>query len=652
MADRDKILAALRKADANGDTASAQRFAAMLKQQPAEATPAADKPGYGGVMTAIHNFADTATFGLADHAAAGLSTVGEGVGHALGLDTFGITKPQQSYDQNLADIRGDAEQGSANNPTSALAGDAAGLFGGGGVISAGVRGARALPVVGRAAEALDTALTARRGQAVGNVARAAVTGAATGAADSAAHGGNADQDLAAGATGAVLGPIVGKVAGAVATRLAPAADRAMRLLSDKIGESPAVLQAAFANFRAATGRVPTMAELMGMRSRGELASVASENPTVGTALNNAATNAGSARPTALATRIEQEAGGPIQDASTLVQARDARMTAAMTPIRGQTVPVDHTAADLLNDPRVRNATASDPELRTTLHDAIQAINDTGQGHLTVDQIDSLRQSLRSRQAAFANPNNANHNSQVARQFGRIADEVSALADQHVPQYGHALNQYTQDQNYIDAFHHGHGGKTLGEADDPQLIRTLGTPEGQAGHASGVMSRLANRAGASEAGANTTALDLTQPGTLRAVSEAVGSRHAQRLAEAAAFERRSKDALNDLAPSSIQPNAQPNVIDAGHAVAGLAAHSPTTTAYHGSRLFNHIFGSKVKMSQAVQERAAQYLTDPNMTQQGIALLRRAGAEMADIRRFQTAVSAATGAQAGNVFGSGQ
>lgn len=656
MATREQLIAALRKADANGDTASAQRFAAMLKAQGGQGgsgKPQGDNStqggGYGGLLTAIHNFEDTATFGMGDKAAALLATGAQGLGHLVGGDEAGITAAPRSYSENLSDIQGNATQGAADNPTAAIAGDVAGLVGGGGVIGAGLKGAKALPLVGKLAQGADALLAARAGQPILNTVRAAATGGAVGALDSAGHGGNADQDLAAAATGAVLGPIVGKVGGAIMRRLTPVASRALQLLSDKIGETPDMLQRAFSNFQQATGRVPTMAELVGMKTRGELATVAGDNPTIGVAMNQAADAASQARPGGLSTKITQNGGGPAQDVNSLVTAQGDRMTASMKPIRNSQVPMDDTHVDLLNDPRVREATAADPELRKKLAGTIKDIQDNGSGSMSIDDIDSLRQSIRSRQAAYANVNNAMHNSQVARQYGRIADEVTALTTPHVPEYGAALDQFHSDQDYIDAFQHGMGGKSIGEASDPALIRTLGTPEGQQGHASGVMSRLSNKAGGTEAGANATALDLTQPDTIRAVTEAVGPQRAARLADAAAYERRSKQALDAIAPGGIKPqDPNGNVQDAAHAVAAATYHSPTAIGYHLSR----IFGGKLKMSSAVQAKVAQYLADPKMTQQGINLLKRAGAEAADIRRLQTAISAATGAKAGEELAGGQ
>lgn len=655
MPSRQQLIDALRQADASGDTAAAQRFAVMLKspaaaapqaapaQSPEDRAAAAGRQAgsnEGSASAIANHIADTGTFGLNHYLNAGA--------RYLGQRLSGVENPD-SFDSDLAYSRGVTEGAGNANPTSAVVGDVGGLLTGGGLVGAALKGAKALPLVGRVAQGADRLLAARAGQPVANVARAAATGGLVAGLDSAGHGGNADQDLAAVATGAVLGPIAGKVGGAIVKRLSPVATRAMSLLSDKIGETPATLQRAYTNFQQATGRVPTMAELVGMKSRGELASVAAENPTVGVALNRAADTAGQARPGTLAARITQNAGGPVQDMNALVTAQSARMDAAMKPIRNSQVPLDSSAVDLLNDPRVRDATAEDPELRAKLAKALTDIGDSGQSSMSIDDIDSLRQSIRSRQAARANVNNVAHNSQVARQFGRIADEVTDLTAPHVPEYKAALDQFGTDQSYIDAFKHGMGGKSIGEAEDPSLIRTLGTPEGQQGHASGVMSRLAGRAGDTEGGANATALDLTQPGTIRAVTEAVGAQRAGRLAEAAAYERKSAEALNQLAPGGIKPQPEGgDVQHAAHAVAAATYHSPTAIGYHISR----IFGGKVKMSAAVQAKVAQYLADPKMTQQGIALLRRAGAANEDIRRLQTAISGAAGAQAGDALSGGQ
>lgn len=646
MPSRAELIAGLRKADAAGDTYAAKRFATMLNAQsaahpPTPATPAAaPEQGLlgdigGSALAALHGYADSATLGAGDYLSAGVATAGQAAGHALGLDQLGVTAAPQDYSRNLSDIRGDAAERANNHPVAAIAGDVAGLFGGGGVIGAGLKGAKALPVVGRAATLAEAALAARRGQPVLNTVRAVATGAGVGAVDSALHGGNADQNLISAAGGAIAGPVMGKLAGAVATRLAPASERALALLSDKIGETPAMLRTVFDKFRAATGRAPTMAEVVGMKSRGELATIAAENPTVGVAANQAAVNANATRPTTLPGQVTAAAGRAPETLGGLETARNTAMDTAMRPIGPKQVPLDSTTVDLLSDPRMRPV-VTDPKMRMRIADAITNHGGGSPAALSIDDIDAIRQALRARQGAL----HAGGRSQNAMGLGEMADNLISATDAHVPEYRAALNEYANTSDYIAAFEHGFAGKSIGEADGG-LVKTLGTAKGQSGHASGVMSRLAQDAGGSERGANSVALDLTQPGTLRAVMEAVGPKRAAELAEAGAFERKSREALNEVAPGQITPQSpSANVADAAHGLAAVTYHSPAASAYHGSRIWQRIFGDSVKVPPAVQRQVAAYMLDPRKTAQGIALLKKAGAKADDIRRFQTAVSAAT------------
>jgi hypothetical protein len=249
---------------------------------------------------------------------------------------------------------------------------------GGGAISAAAKGLRALPLVGDAAGAVGDALALKKGAPIANTLKAAGTGAAFGAADAAGHGGDADQVLSSAGIGAIAGPVVGKVASSTIKALSPAATKAMALLADKIGETPDVLQRAYANFQASTGRVPTMAEIVGLKSSGELRQVAGQNPVIGAAATDAAAAADTARATTLPDHIEAVTGHPPQDINALTQARKTRMDSAMTPIRHTEVTLDTNDLSTLADPRVREATRGDPDLRRRIMDAQQELADSGQ----------------------------------------------------------------------------------------------------------------------------------------------------------------------------------------------------------------------------------------------------------------------------------
>lgn len=610
------------------------------------AKPAADDESHSGFGTGsaadklyavLHGAADTATFGMADRASAALAA---GLSHA--------TSKPMSYDEAYAKIKENAAKSSGANPVSALLGDAGGMVAGGGAISAAAKGLRALPLVGDAAGAVGDALALKKGAPIANTLKAAGTGAAFGAADSAGHGGDADQVLSSAGVGAIAGPVLGKVASSTIKALSPAATKAMALLADKIGETPDVLQRAYANFQASTGRVPTMAEIVGLKSSGELRQVAGQNPVIGAAATDAAAAADTERATTLPDHIEAITGHPPQDINALTQARKTRMDSAMTPIRHTEVTLDTNDLSTLADPRVREATRGDPDLRRRIMDAQQELADSGQSTaLTVDDIDSIRKGLRGRQAAYSNPANNVHNPHTAQGFGDVADRITALGTGAEPGYQDALGQFEADSHYIKGFKHGMSGKGIGEASDPSLINSLEQAEGRQGFASGVQSRLSEGA---RANPNATAKELADnAATGDQAAVALGRAPAARLQLAGTAEKTAAERLNTIAPGAPAPAALASGQQAAQAGAAALSHSPAGMMFHLTRA---IPGLSKTMSPAVQQKVAQYLLDPSMTQQGINLLRRAGAKNTDLRRLTLAIAANAGANSGEAMTGGQ
>lgn len=606
-----------------------------------DAAPAAtnsdvqDGTDEGALFAALHGAADTATFGLSDRAAA---LLGAGINDALGHPT--------SYHDAYARIKANVGKTAGNHPLAAAAGDVGGIVAGGGALSAGAKALESVPLVGDAARAAGKALALKSGEPVLNTAKAAATGAGFGAADAAGHGGNEDQILTSAGLGAVAGPVVGKVATSVVKALSPAADKAMRLLADKIGESPDVLQRAYRSFQQATGRVPTLAEIVGLKSSGELRQLAAGNSIVGTAATEAADRAAAARPTTLPQQIEATTGQPAQDISTLTQARKSRMDAAMKPIRGTRATIDTNDLSTLTDPRVRDAIRGDPDLRREVGHTIQEIEDSGSSdNLTVGELDAIRKGLRGRQAAYSNPANNLHNPHTAMGYGDVADRIAGLATGAEPGYQDALGQFEADSHYIRGFSHGLAGKDMGEASTPDLINSLQEPEGRQGYASGVQTRLAQQARGSEAGATRVANDLSQnAGTQDQVREALGPQAAAKLRATGEAEATGAERLNTIAPGAPNPGEQPSGRQAVQAGAAAMSHSPAGLMFHLARAVP----SFSKLSPAVQGKIAEYLLNPRMTQQGINLLRKAGADNAAIRRLALAISANTGANSGEAL----
>lgn len=620
-------------------TASAAPAPAAGGTQPAQGgTDIGDTLGgdAGSMLWAsLHGAADTATFGLSDKLSAGMA-------HLISP----LTGQPMSYDEAYSKIQANNAKSTGNSPISAAAGDVAGMaLGAGGIVKA----AGKVPMLARGMEALQPVA----GQGIRNVGKAALAaGGASGAmtaADDAVRNGNLNPDniVTNTAIGAVVGPLASKVGTAIARGVQNSSTKAMQVLADKIGEPIGVLQRAYDNFQAATGRVPTMAEIVGMRSQGELKVLAQNNPIVQEGVNTAADTAAAQRPQSLAQTIENN-GGPAQDANQLVQARTARMTQAMDPIRDTPAAITNSDVGLLSDPRVRAAIRPDPHLSARVNDAITEANAHGQTDiLTVNDIDSIRKSIRGRQGAFANPANSMHNPHMAEQYGNLADNIGDLGSAAEPAYADALDQFQRDSHYIAGFKHGSAGKTIGEADRPELINALNEPEGQAGHQAGIVSRTSDAAASSPEGAARTAATLAAGGGDSAnLRGAVGQTGFQNIQAAAAAEDAGATSLDNISGAVKPAESGIKGAQVAQAVGAAASHSPAGILFHLSRV---IPGLSKTLPPAVQSQVARYLANPAMTQQGINLLRRAGATDAQLRKLSVALSANAGLNTADTLG---
>jgi hypothetical protein len=117
---------------------------------------------------------------------------------------------------------------------------------------------------------------------------------------------------------------VQKALGYSLAKLQPASAKAMQTLAETIGETPKVLQDAYNSFQQLTGRIPSMAELVGLQSQGKLRDLAKANPTIAAASIKAA-NLGNA-PLHEQLAATQNANMP-QSASGLTSLRDSETDA-------------------------------------------------------------------------------------------------------------------------------------------------------------------------------------------------------------------------------------------------------------------------------------------------------------------------------------
>lgn len=634
MPSLDDLNAALVKADAAGDTQSAQIFAGQIKQMRASAAPAPRQQAPGGVSDSLSNgVVNTVTGGLATPA---LSALEAGLSH--------ITPgPVETYAQRLAANQGQQQQTAAAHPVASIAGD--------------VGGAAVLSPLLSAAMPFKAALALKAGSKVANVARVAAQGAlqggeygaAAGAVKGATQGdgvtGTAEDAAGGGLEGAGLGAAGGLAAAGVAAAVpavkavfSDAGKQSIALLAKAFGVSPADMATVYTKFKADAGRAPAMGELTDLFNRGEIARMVGKNPKLGGAVAQATQDASAALPARLNETVADTIGktpvlksplgpnvaGMGEDAADLVTARDSNMKAAMGPIRQTPIPLDPAEVEFLRGEVLPHAGMTRLG-RKAVHD------DLDLGQLSVGNADTLRQNLNAR--AVANPGEG---------FGEIAKGLTQMATDASPEYRAALDGYARDSNYIDAHAHGMTGKTPGQTQDALLIKSLQTPEGREGYKSGLVTRMGNQAFDSEQGAASTAADLSQQASTSGhLANTFSPITVDKLRAGAAAQLGGVNSLKAIASGSTAAPAGPNV---GQAALAAVSHSWPMKVYHAIKA--HVGAG---MPDNVARITAKYLTDPQMSAQGINLMYRHGVDAATTRKLvQKAIGkgALAAASAGN------
>lgn len=579
----------------------------------------ANIPLVGGALTA------------ADQAARQYLPLGLGtdVGAVARYAARNLTGHPESFHDALAYSGGQSQGEQGESP---IAGTIGGTVG-------GLGQAVALTPLLKAAMPFKAALALKSGQAVKNVARVAGTGAiaggelggATGAVQGGINGGDPSLGHAAlgtltgGAEGAAEGTVgglgaAGLAGGAKGLKLLLASDstKSIAALAKVFNVSPNDLASAHAQFRLDTGgtldpktgivtggRAPSMGELTDLYNRGEIQTMVGKNPIVGARVAQAADQSAATLPGRMGTNVTQTLG-PAEDPAALVQARDANMTAAMTPIRNQQIPIDPEDVEFLRGEVLPNSGLTQ-QGRRLVH------QDLDQGHLTVGNADTLRQNLSAR--AAANPGEG---------YDQLAAGIRQLATDHSQEYSQALDQYARDQAYINGHAHGLSGKTPGQTADQGLIADIGTPEGQAGYRSGLATRYNADAGKSASSAATLArslpIDTDSTANLHSTFSPIA---VDRLRTAAGAESRGLESLNSIAPTTPAPRQQ---VDLGQVGMSVLSHTPAVKGWH------LIKALKLGMSDDVAKITADYLTDPKMAPAGINLLKAHGMSQAQMRQF--------------------
>lgn len=626
-------------ADATPD----QLAQALGAQQQSPAGPPAPE---GALMTGIRTGLDSATFGAGNKLSALLTTA---LSHVVpGVKT-------QSYDEALGGINAQQQADTAAHPIAAVGGEVAGALGTGAGLGKGALKI-AEHVAPEATAKVASALALKSGEPIKNLLRLAGLGSLTGATFGGAQGfvqGATDtgspleaakQGFEGVGTGAVLGAPFGVAAAAVpkaATALKDTfsgpSNRALNLLSKYVDLAPDQLRKMITDFKNSTGRNATIADILDAKSTANVAPFTSAFQSSAARMQDAADTALEQLPKNVSTQITKSGSTetPFVDTkgnqvnfstarmSRLVQAQSTAMDQAMAPIRNRSITLTPEDEQLLTHPLVRKAIAGDPVLRQKFamaRDLLQPARDE-QGNIIPDLLggeyadnmnvgdfERLRRTLRGAQDQALNPAAGRaYNPAVAQDYKNLAGAFNELATNQVPEYGHALESYAQQQRFINGFEHGQAGRSALDAKNSGDIATFSTPEGRAGLEVGARSRLADAAGKSESGAKATINQLRQSSETP-TTESIPIPQVTKMQDMARAETRSQQNFGALASGQLKSRAEEATQGIRSAAeVGTAAAGHTTTGFGFHAVWRFLRGAGVRESTA--NAIVSAITDP-------------------------------------------
>lgn len=622
------------------------------------------------------------------------AAIGAGVRNLGAAVAPGSISPT-TYGQQLQNVNAAQQQAQQQAPISSALGGAAGAVDSG-VLEGGIGGKVATAFAASAAP--GAALVGRMlnvAQSLG--ARPILGGAAAGAIGGAVDTGlrmpfgqtSASDILPSMVLGAVGGAAVGKAADLVATKLAPLSDRGWQLLAKHINKTAATggfdsmaadsaartmlrdwhvdpqdLATNAAKAAAANGGKPVpLAAVLTQSAQAHLAKAAGTSPELGNPLAAAQSNLEASGPSIVPAQINAAVAGVphtnsptgysgVQNIAALEGARDANMSAAMGPLRQTPVVVTAQDAQSLDDAytAVRGKLENMPAATETagvlarVRQAAQDVadpNGPGMATMSLDDIEKLRHAV-----GQATPLPANNS--LAYSSGRaLQRDIAGIGTRQVQGYADALTQYGRHSAYIDGFQDGLPGKAIEQIPGAAAqLRQASGPAYAEGHASGLVSGLADKAAASPSGTQSVLNTLSQDNAIGAsLRNAYGPQAQGTLASLGRTLGGANQAMSAVAPSG--PVSAPTSAvgqNLAHAAVGI------TTGHHYA-VWHNLAGTIMSlfhshgMSPAAGGVAAKMLTstDPAVQQQAVNFLRGLKIGDAEINKMVGLAAAAGGAR---------
>lgn len=647
----------LAAADAAGDTQLAQHIAAKIREN----GTIAGEPDLGPFGNSV------LAGGL--HFAHQIPIVGDAALTAGRLIANSANGEGGDWQHANNDVHAILDSAQRTHPvTSTIGGVAGGVTG---AVAGGelLKGAQALPYVGRAAVAARAALAPRAAttfaEHAANVARLAAAGGAAGAVQGGgeqavalngnqvlpAAGWGAAGGAVAGAAGGTAAPILGRAAMAGARRFLPGMMKpldaqAARALSKVYGETPSDLQAAWDQHTAITGQPPSMTELSDYKQRGLISGLAKDSATIADKLNQQQAAAASLRSSNMQATFEQAgAASPSEignvrtqqgniDYPTSRAAPDFSIPTQPDPSLGGVSPADHIAAEIL------------PQAGLGKADRVRIMNGLQQGTLSTQDAQMIRSGLSESLGKNYSPatkglltdfdgiTHAPGNAASAAPLDTATANFAANSRRtEGAKHGASILSGSSAGDYAATAGATGLGATGGPSADPEFA------QGMHLGANDAMSNAASTPQGATALANRLKGDSALQDKLTTTFGADNAAKLQAMGQAHA------NAAAALTPLSGAPAAQGDsgatVGDVAQLFGAAATHGLSWKAYHVAQ-----FLSGNHMSEAVQAKVADYLSNPNMVTQGVNIMRKAGATEDQLRTMAGAAASAAGIGTGD------
>ena len=650
MPSQQEMLSDLQAADAAGDTQLAQHIAATIKaQQGGGSNPVAGMPDLGQVGN------DALAGGL--HFVHQLPLVGDTALTGARLLANQVNGEGGDWQNANNDVHTILNSASKTHPVSTTVG---GLAGGVDAALAGgelLKGASTLPVVGDGFSAIARAAQLRKGETLANLGRLAAVGGAQGAAQGGgeqAAAGNAGQILPAAIGGGLMGAAAGAAGGgavmgagkALAATAAPLAGKVANTLAKVFGEDPGDLQSLWNQHIQETGRPPSMTEMATYKQLGVINDFKNNSTTIADALNKQQAAAAAQRSTNMqATFATGQGGEPTaaapgqfenfrtaqgdKDYPASRAGPDFHIPTQESDDLGGVSPADHMASEILPQAGIGRA------------DRVRILNGLQDGRLSAEDAQMIRSGL-------SESLSKNYSPAVK---GLLSDFDSFT---HAP--GNEASSALLDRatnNFATLSRAKAGaeqGATILGSDTPNEFgantaalraKQTGTEVDQ-GLAASANDRLM-AAAATPQGATALASRFATDDNLHAKMTTVfGSDAADALKRMGEAETRSAKAIGSVTGGAPKTDDKGAIGDVAQVGMALASHGLGWKLIHAAKAVTGL-----EMPAAVQEKVAQYLTDPNMVRQGINLISKAGASASQLRSLALTAAAASGTSGGDV-----